>query len=236
MKQITLIKTGSTIPEIKRQHGDFEDWFMAGLGVSGLQLVEVYRDQQLPALDETEAVVITGSAAMVSHREGWSEATAAWLRQVVQADLPVLGVCYGHQLLAQALGGKVGLNPNGRQIGTVTGWQLAAAKADPLLGHLPLQYAAQTSHSEAVLELPSGAELLASSPLAENFAIRFSQKAWGVQFHPEFSVPVMTEYIRRRADDIRKEGLSPEQLLGEVTAADLSQTVLQKFVEISTRN
>ncbi len=229
LKQITLIKTGSTIPTIEQQHGDFEDWFMTGLGVDSVQQVDVFRDQPLPALSDTEAIVVTGSAAMVSHCEQWSEKTARWLKQAVHAGVPVLGVCYGHQLLAHALGGEVGPNPKGRQIGTVTGKLLDVAPNDPLLGQLPAQFRSQTSHSESVLRLPSGAERLATSPLDDNFAIRFSENAWGLQFHPEFSVPVMSQYIKHRADAIRKEGLNPDQILYDVVDTKVARSVLRKF-------
>lgn len=234
LKQITLIKTGGTIAEIKQKHGDFEDWFISGLGVSGIQQVDVFRNQPLPALVETEGIVITGSAAMVSHREDWSEETARWLKQAVDAGVPVLGVCYGHQLLAHALGGKVGPNPNGRQIGTVLTKSLDSAASDPLLGHLPLQYSSQTSHLESVLELPPNAERLATSPLDDNFAIRFAENAWGVQYHPEFSGPVMSNYISFRSDALREEGLNPEQLLTKVTATEQALSVLKKFAELVT--
>jgi len=232
LKQITLIKTGGTIPEIRQQYGDFEKWFADGLGVSSVQQVDVFRNQPLPSLEETSAVVITGSAAMVSHREDWSEETAQWLKQAVEAGLPVLGVCYGHQLLAQALGGKVGPNPNGRQIGTVMTKTLDSAADDPLLGQLPLQYPSQTSHSESVLELPPSAERLATSPLDDNFVIRFSENAWGVQYHPEFSGPVMSKYIKFRSSALREEGLNPGQLLIKVTETKQALSVLRKFADL----
>lgn len=232
MQQITLIKTGSTIAAIAQQYGDFEDWFMAGMEVSSLQQVEVFRNQPLPALEKTAGIVITGSASMVSHRQDWSEKTAQWLRQAVQAGLPVLGVCYGHQLLAHALGGKVGPNPNGRQIGTVATTMLPAAAEDPLLGDLPFHYSAQTSHSESVLELPPNAQRLASSPLDNNFAIRFSENAWGVQYHPEFTAAVMSEYIKYRADAISAEGLDPDQLLSKVSDTEEARSVLKIFADL----
>jgi GMP synthase (glutamine-hydrolysing) len=232
LKQITLIKTGGTIPEIRQQYGDFEKWFADGLGVSSVQQVDVFRNQPSPSLEETSAVVISGSAAMVSHREDWSEATAQWLKQVVEAGLPVLGVCYGHQLLAHALGGKVGLNPNGRQIGTVLTKLLDSATNDPLLGYLPIEFSSQTSHSESVLELPPNAVRLATSPLDDNFAIRFSEKAWGVQYHPEFSGPIMSKYIKYRSDALREEGLDPDQLLAKVTETEQALSVLKKFSEL----
>ena len=92
MKPIALIKTGGTIPEIKREHGDFEDWFVAGMGVDGVEQVDVYENQPLPQAESLAGIVITGSAAMVSHREDWSEKTAKWLKQAVDAGVPVLAM------------------------------------------------------------------------------------------------------------------------------------------------
>jgi GMP synthase (glutamine-hydrolysing) len=231
LKPIALIKTGSTIAQIKSRHGDFEDWFAEGMGVSDLMQIDVFRQQALPVPENLSGVVITGSSAMVSAREDWSERTAAWLNQAVQTGLPVLGVCYGHQLLAHALGGRVGPNPRGRQIGTVSGQLIDSSSNDPLLGYLPKTFAAQTSHSEVVLELPPGARRLATSPLDDNFAIRFAENVWGVQFHPEFSEPVMSDYIRRRADALREEGINPERLLENSTDTEEANSVLRKFAE-----
>ena len=232
LKQIALIKTGCTIEQIKPKRGDFEDWFAEGLGVSDLLQVDVFNQQQLPGLENLAGVVITGSPAMVSARLDWSERTAQWLRQAVQSGVPILGVCYGHQLLAHALGGCVGPNPAGRQIGTVKTQLIDNKRNDRLVGHLPISFSAQASHSEVVLELPPDAQRLASSPLDDNFAIRFAKKAWGIQFHPEFSAPVMSDYIRYRAEALREEGLDPERLLEQVTDTDEAKSVLKKFTEL----
>ena len=232
MKPIVLIKTGGTIEQIKPKHGDFEDWFAEGMGVTGLLQVDVYRQQPLPTAENLSGIVITGSPAMVSAKEDWSERTAAWLAQTVQKGIPVLGVCYGHQLLAHALGGRAGPNPAGRQIGTVTARLLESSEDDPLLGHLPQSFAAQSSHSEVVLELPQGAQRLTTSPLDDNFAIRFAENVWGVQFHPEFSGPVMSEYIQHRAEALREEGLNPERLLENTKDTVEAKSVLRKFVDI----
>lgn len=229
MKQIVLIKTGNTIPEMKLEFGDFEDWFSAGLGVSSLKTVAVHEQQALPDLSEVSGIVVTGSASMVSDKEDWSEQTGQWLKQAVDADVPVLGICYGHQLLAQAFGGEVGLNPKGRQIGTVNAHMLEEAADDPLLGELPTDYPVQTSHSESVLSLPPNAKRLATSERDNNFIIRFADKAWGVQYHPEFSAPIMREYLTRRADAIKSEGQDPEELKLKVTDSETSWSLLKKF-------
>jgi GMP synthase (glutamine-hydrolysing) len=103
---------------------------------------------------------------------------------------------------------------------------------NPLLGYLPKSFAAQTSHSEVVLELPPGAARLATSPLDDNFVIRFTENVWGVQFHPEFSAPVMSEYIHHRAGAIREEGLDPEHLLENTTETEEASLVLRRFVDM----
>ena len=140
MKQIALIKTGCTIEQIKPRHGDFEDWFADGLGVSDLLQIDVFRNEPLPAPKNLAGVVITGSPAMVSARLDWSEHTAQWLKRAVQANIKVLGVCYGHQLLAHALGGIAGPNPAGRQIGTVYSHVIDNIKNDPLMGHFTKRF------------------------------------------------------------------------------------------------
>lgn len=229
MKQIALIKTGSTIAGMKQEFGDFEDWFSAGLGVPSVNTVEVYDHEELPDISDLSGIVVSGSASMVSAKADWSEKTAGWLKQAIDEGVPVLGICYGHQLLAHALGGEVGLNPNGRQIGTVNAHMLDEAAGDPLLGDLPTDYPVQTSHSEAVLTLPPNARSLATSERDHNFIIRFADRAWGVQYHPEFSAPVMREYLTRRADDIRSEGQDPDALKENVTDTETAVSVLRKF-------
>jgi len=232
LKQIALLKTGSTLEQIKPRHGDFEDWFAAGMGLAGFRQFDVYRREALPAPEGLAGVVITGSPAMVSAREDWSERTAEWLRRAVNAGLPVLGVCYGHQLLAHALGGRVGPNPEGRQIGTVKAQLVDYKEKDPLVGHLPATFPAQTSHSEVVLKIPPGAVRLATSPRDGNFALRFAENAWGLQFHPEFSAAIVSDYIRYRAGDLLDEGLDPEGLMDAVTETEAAASVLKQFTRL----
>lgn len=216
---LLIIKTGSTLPPIKSCRGDFEDWFVAGVRscsagrTAQIEIVDVSQGGRLPQLDNLRGIIITGSPAMVSHRADWSEQTACWLASAVEADCCVLGVCYGHQLLAHALGGLVQRNPRGYELGTVELWLDESAKADPLFRVLPPMLLVHEAHEECVSRLPDGAVLLASSARDPHQAFRVGERVWGVQFHPEFDVDVMCRYIVHREQRLREQGQSPELLL-----------------------
>ena len=231
-KGVLLVKTGGTIPETRDEFGDFEHWFARGLGLAGLEQVNVFENDRLPEGFDYRGIVVTGSASMVSHREEWSERTGEWLARAVGAGVPVLGVCYGHQLLAHALGGVVGPNPRGRQIGTTPIELLPAAASDPLMCHLPQSLTAQTTHVESVHQLPPGAVRLATSPRDDNHAFRYGDRVWGVQFHPEFGADVMRGYIKARSEVILAEGLSPEALSNAVGETPLAHGILARFTAL----
>lgn len=136
-----VIKTGKTYDNIRDAHGCFDDWMAEGLGVPREQVdvVSVFEGDALPAqLHGYAGVVITGSPAMVTERLPWSEMLAQRLSEEIsqRPGLPVIGICYGHQLLAHALGGDVAYNPRGREIGTVKISLTDAHRDDPLFAGL----------------------------------------------------------------------------------------------------
>lgn len=228
-----IIKTGTVRTALDDADGDFEDWFARGLG-RPVEVCSVFEGEELPAADATGGVVVTGSAAMVSYRESWAERTAAWLRDAVSEGVPVLGVCFGHQLLADALGGRVGPNPRGREIGTIGVDLVEGAAGDPLLGGLPARIEVHATHLESVLELPPSAELLGSSELDPHQAFRIpGRPAWGLQFHPEFSAAVIRAYIEAKREDMQEEGMDPERLLGEVRDTRWGGDILTRFAKLA---
>jgi GMP synthase (glutamine-hydrolysing) len=234
-RKLLIVKTGTTEPGVRARRGDFEDWIIEGtrFARADVFLVNVREGAPLPDPDLVLGVVITGSASFVSEREPWSADAEKWLRPVAAAGTPVLGICYGHQLLAQALGGRVGPNPRGREMGTVTVDLGAAVLAgDPLLGHLPEAVIVQASHMESVLCLPDGATRLGSNASDENHAFRYGLRAWGVQFHPEFDADVMRGYVQERADVLRDEGFDPVRLARETRDSPHGRAVLRRFGEI----
>lgn len=233
--RIVVVKTGSTLPDVRARRGDFEDWIAAGLGcqTSALDVVDVSAGAVLPPPAGLAGVVITGSPAFVSQREPWSVRCEEWIAPLTASDLPVLGICYGHQLIAQALGGRVGPNPRGREIGTVeVDLSPALDRADPLLGVLPRTAALHATHVESVLALPPGAERLAASALDPNQAYAVGFRCWGVQFHPEFDADILRGYVDGRSDDLRAEGLDPELVRRGIRDTPHGTALLRRFAEI----
>ena len=221
-----MLKTGTTLPGLRERRGDYEDWIVDGLGVawSRVDVVSVYEGAEPPAPEAPAGVIVTGSSAMVSERLDWSERTGAWLVEVVRAGTPLLGICYGHQLLAQALGGRVGPNPRGREMGTVEVRLDDDARDDPLLGGVPERSPFHATHVESVLALPAGARRLAETALDPYAAFAVPReagapiRAWGVQFHPEFDAEVMRAYLAQRREIL----------------ADYGGTILNAFREVET--
>jgi len=235
--KLLIVQTGATLPALLPRHGDFPEWFRRGLGLKSehLSIARVDAQQRLPPPRGIDGVVITGSGAMVSERLGWSERTAAWLRGAADAGVPMLGVCYGHQLLAHAFGGHVDYNPRGREIGTVQIECLPAARDDELLRDSPPRFRAHATHLQSVLRAPRGAVVLARSSLDDCQAVRFAPRVWGVQFHPEFNVTHMRGYLRERFDRIVAEGLDARALQQAVGNAPHARRLLRRFVRIATR-
>lgn len=211
MKNMVIIKTGDSIPPLVSRRGDFEDWIITGMGngraFSG-QVIAVHRGETPPAPDLFSGIVVTGSHAMVTDGSDWIIRTAEWLLEAVRKEVPVLGICFGHQILAHALGGKVGKMPGLPEFGTVPLTLTADAANDPVFGSLPRAVGVQTSHYQSVLKLPPMSVLLASTEKDPHSAFRYGRCAWGVQFHPEYDADIADAYINefnRETREIRKD-------------------------------
>lgn len=234
MARLLIVRTGEPPHQVATRYGYFEDWFAKETGFSPqyLSVVDVERGEALPATSAFEGIIVTGSSSMVTQRLDWSERAAAWLRRAVDAGVSVLGVCYGHQLLAHALGGEVTRNPRGRQMGTRMVTRDDAATEDPLLGALPSRLIVQVSHSEIVARLPATSRLLATTGHDPHHAFAFGEHAWGIQFHPEFTAAVMRGYIESRRAILSAEGLDADVLLKEVVESTHGSQLLRRFAEL----
>jgi len=232
MPSMWIVKTGDTLPSLREERGDFEDWITAGLGIppERVHVVDVVRGESLPNPALLGGVVITGSHSMVTERQPWSDRTALWLRNATIAGTPILGICYGHQLLAYALDGIVGNNPYGGEYGTLPVTLSEAGRADPLLGGMGVELRVHFSHTQSVLRLPPGATALASSERDPNEAFIYGKNAWGVQFHPEFDAGIVRAYTEAHRSDLLAAGQDPDKILASIVDTPVGTEILRRFV------
>ena len=150
------------------------------------QACDPWRGEPLPALDGYGAVLAMGGPQQTDeeHLHPWLAPEKALLRDAVARGMPVLGVCLGCQLLADAHEGTVGALDEG-EVGIIDFSLTAEGRADPLFAGLPDAPLTMQWHLNAVTALPPEAVLLASSPACANQAFRLGGSAYGVQFHME---------------------------------------------------
>lgn len=224
--KIIVAIAGDPVEELGRSRGHYGDMIAAAVGPawSGDYLFVDVREAPLPS--EGAALLISGSSANVFTREPWMLRSEAELRELVAGGMPVFGICFGHQLLAQALGGEVSSSANGREISTV---EITPSAADPLLtGFAP--FAANVCHFDTVVRLPPGTEVLGSNPHEPHQMLRFGERCYGVQFHPEFDGEIMRAYVTARAQAMRDEGLDPKAALAAARDTPEARDVLRRFV------
>lgn len=232
-KKILLIQAGTPPDDIRLCEGDLSDWFRRALGLEadGLDVVRVFEGEALPTPGTHQAAIITGSWAMVTDRLGWSEATADWIRKAMDIHMPLFGVCYGHQLMAHALGGGVGYHAAGLEVGCQEIELLPSAASDPLAGALPSHFAAHLTHLQTVLTLPPSAVVLARSSHDPHQIVRYGPHAISTQFHPEFTPSISAACVTRRADMLRSEGRDPDAMLSDLLETPVAQGLLRRFVQ-----
>ncbi|NDK39455.1 glutamine amidotransferase [Pseudoxanthomonas gei] len=227
-----IVETGQPALRLRR-YGRFPHWIRvaAGLEASEAVVVNVEQGDALPRREGFAGVIVTGSAAMVTDKAEWSERSADWLRDAAHDGMSLLGICYGHQLLAHALGGEVAYNPAGRESGTVNIDLHPPAHEDPLFAGMPLSFPAHATHVQTVLRPPDGATVLAKSGQDDCHAFRWRDRAWGVQFHPEFATHHMRGYVAFRGEELKQAGRCPASIAREVTAAPQARKLLRRFVK-----
>ena len=231
MSALTVIQPGQKLATLEGVAGDFSDWVLGGMGLNPVncRLVRPHLDEALPAPADVSAAVVTGSSAMVTDGDAWIETTAAWLRALAERGVPLLGICFGHQLLAYALGGEVRDNPNGIEIGTVRTHLTAAAADDPLFLGLPSSLPVQASHRQGVVRLPEGAVRLAASAQDPNHAFRWGECAWGVQFHPEFDRTIVSAYADYYRPRLPAQGMDADAVMAAATPTPEAARLLAGF-------
>ncbi|EMA42992.1 GMP synthase [Halococcus morrhuae DSM 1307] len=192
-------------------------------------LVEFAVREELPETFAFDAAVVTGSRASVYWDEPWIDALVEWVDEATDRDMPLLGVCFGHQVLAEALGGTVE-DMGEYEIG------YREVEGDGLL--FDDTVTAFTTHSDAVTELPPGAERTAEN----DYGIHGFRagNAFGVQFHPEYDMETaQTVTLGKELPDERIErvldGITEENYAAACEAKSLFANFTDYVREIADR-
>ncbi|MUM76727.1 glutamine amidotransferase [Pseudodesulfovibrio sp. F-1] len=232
-RSVLILKTGSTFDDLAAARGDFEHWTAQAMGLTSGQWLcaDVRNGMSPPDPTAVAGCVITGSHDMVTDDADWMLAAGSWLSRAMEAGLPLLGICFGHQLMAHALGGRAAYHPGGPEIGTVDVTLTAQAADDPLFSALPSVFAAHVTHSQTAIALPSGSVVLAASGHDPHQAFRLGPNAWGVQFHPEFDAEATRHYVTAQAAKLAAHGADHDTVLASVRETPESTGLLRRFAE-----
>ena len=222
--RIGILETGHNSVALAARFGRFSDNYQAWLNAHrdefALELRAYWVENgELPAaVDECDGYIITGSAASVYEDHAWLVAVNAFVREAIDARIKLLGVCFGHQLIADALGGRVEKSAKGWGIGRHT---YEVTRRMPWMEPAMESFSLLACHQDQVVELPADAEVLASSEFCEFAMFAVGRHVMTVQAHPEFGADYagsLYESRRQRfGDAVTDQGLTS---LDEHTDAD----------------
>jgi GMP synthase (glutamine-hydrolysing) len=225
--RIGIVKPGSTFADMILRFGDYDAWFARALGSDVDCRVYETAGSDLPDPDAADGWIVTGARGSVVRPEAGTVPLLAWIREVAARDAPLLGVCYGHQAICAALGGRVERHPGGWEIGTTEVELTSAGREDPLFAGLPERFRVHTTHEDYVALLPPDATLLAVNPHTEVQAIALGPHVRGVQFHPEVTEEIAHDFVARRRHLLAREP--------EVNTAPHAGRILTNFVDAFVR-
>ena len=201
--KIGMIKFYEVEDSDRPAHGDYLDMFrrlcLSG-GLAADWRVYEARDGELPqAADECDGYLLTGSRCGIYESHAWISPLLECIRVLHAAHRPLLGICFGHQAVAQALGGHVEKSERGWGAGRQT-WQLCGDRPwlRPPLDELRLL----ASHQDQVVKLPPQADLLARSDFCPYAMYAIESHVFCMQGHPEFMPVYMRQILTKRQDQI----------------------------------
>jgi GMP synthase (glutamine-hydrolysing) len=190
--------TGRTLPPIRREHGDFDRWFQEQWeSEASYRVHSVFNGEPVPSRADSDGWIITGAPESVNDALPWLLDLKTVVARAVDDDHPILGVCFGHQLLAASCGGHVRINPKGWELGTTEIELTSAGTVSPLFAGLDTPVWVYHSHQETVTELPPAAHVLATNDMGIQ-AFQMGHRVFGVQFHPEFTSDIARMYVELR--------------------------------------
>jgi len=213
--KLTIIQAGEVPPPLRAGFGSYPPMYMrmfdeAGFGFS-YDTVPIYDGAAFPDPTALEGIVITGSSAGVYEDHAWLEPLRDFIRGAYAANTPMLGICFGHQIMAHALGGEVRKSEKGWGLGRHT----YSVQNRP--GFLATQLPALSigcSHQDQVIVPPRDAEVYLGSEFTPNAGLAYRNgRAISMQPHPEF----LDDYVLALAE--LRRGKAPDEVVDKAIAS-----------------
>lgn len=197
---IGILQADRVDPEHRARFGDypamFADTLRGGMAQEAtFEFFDVRRERYPRRTEDCDGYLITGSRASVYDDDPWIVRLIGFVRGLHQAGARTVGICFGHQLIAQALGGAVGRAPGGWGVGVHT-WKVV--RREPWMRPAKRDFRLLASHQDQVEMLPPGARLLASSHFCPHAAFAVGEHMLAVQGHPEFTKAYAKFLMHRR--------------------------------------
>lgn len=213
--KIGILATGITPDDLIASHGSYADMFVKLFSQAGYDFAyETFdvRDDVFPdSAESCDAWIITGSRSNVYENTPWMVRLKNLILEIYRTGRPIVGICFGHQIVAEAFGADVNKYPGGWGVGLHT-YQLE--KTVPDLDGLKGQFTLNAMHQDQVLTKPKHAEVIAYSSFCPFAALRYDNRILTLQAHPEFNIEYETRLVLSRRDDPIPPATADEALVG----------------------
>ena len=202
--KIGILCTDDVRPELVKTYGDYPSMFECFLHASNVsktslffKTYEAHKGEFPESIHDEDAFLITGSKLSVYDKVDWINSLERFIGKLFSSNKKIVGICFGHQIIAQSLGGKVEKSQNGWQIGIRTAHSVATpSEKQNNLGQFNLIY----SHQDEVTSAPEAAEISASTETCQNVMMKIGNNVLTFQGHPEFSVEYALKLLKLRED------------------------------------
>ena len=237
MMKIGILLVGRASEDLVDKYGTYAEMLIALINTEE----QVFEFKTFNILDdefpkdhlECDGWIVTGSPHGVYEDHSWIPTVSRLINNVYEANLPIFGVCFGHQLIAQALGGHVEKSEKGWGLGLHT---YQVNNKPDYMSNLSEKVTLNICHQDQVLRPPQGATVYAKSEFCENAGFYIKDKVLTMQAHPEFLVDFTKALLAARRDvTIPKEFVDPA-LVGlknnpdSVQSNEFAKTIRQFFL------
>lgn len=202
--RIGILECGRPLPDVQATHGTFADMFARLLDGHGFEFTAYHVEEMVfpDNVHDQDGWLISGSKHGAYEDHAFVPPLEDFIREAFAQSIPMIGICFGHQIIAQALGGKVEKFAGGWAVGRRT-YDLKGS-----------QVAINAWHQDQVVELPPNAEVIGSNEFCANAALEYGQTVFTLQPHPEFDGPLIADYVRLR----RNTADYPETMMDDAAA------------------